>query len=84
MGTRFPQIDLGPMSVCGIDSATRKVLQCSLFASYLRDADPRLHGISRFMASDWHPTPSKYIVDYLRAANIGLGSRVCMSAGMSN
>ena len=35
------------------------VYNVSLFASYSRGDDPRLHGISGLMASNWHLTPSK-------------------------
>ena len=39
--------------------AASRVYNGPLFASYSRGDDPRLHGISGFMASDWHPTLSK-------------------------
>ena len=39
--------------------APKSVYNGSLFASYSRGDDPRLHGISGFMASDWHPKLSK-------------------------
>ena len=39
--------------------AASRVYNGSLFASYSRGDDPRLHGIPGFMTSDWHPTPSK-------------------------
>jgi len=56
----------------------------SLVALYSRGVDPRLNSISGFMASDWHPTPSKDSWLFGGTANIGLNSSVGKSAGTSH
>ena len=64
--------------------AASRVYNGSLFASYLRGNDPRLHGIIEFIASEWHSTPSKDSWQFGGTPNIGLDSSVGKSAGTSN
>ena len=70
--------------------AASQVYNVSLFAWYSKDVDLLLHGISGFLASDWHPVLSKCVlflpmmVESSGPTNIGLKSPVGESTGTLN